>query len=1248
MNKVLKISLIVLASIICVLYLSFLLILPNVVNLDNYKSDLQKIVKDSIGLELDYNGAKIVTTPLLSVGAKLNSFSVSVPNEEPLVKSDNAEVRVVLPSLLFKTIKISHANIDNPTVTLNIVDGKQYSIVDYLDKNLKIEEQEQSSSATPNFDFKVKVNNIAINNYSFIVNDLQTKHFIKLAGQKLNLGYDGKNIKVQTNCDIFSDENKNITANIDVKSYLPEFEQSENSQLTGDVPFVNPVLAFRTYDIKSNVDAKLNVKEGKKAPKIIGDIDLKGSMKIGNKNTVSANSVMNFHNYVVNTDTQIVLSENEKLKFKGFVDYSEKPSCDLDIKSDKIYLSHILEITKGLLDSFNIKNELDGITLNGFFIADTNIKTDLKTLNSSGNIKLSQGAVSDRKTGLKITDIQSLLLFEDNKLNIKDTHAYVNGTPFVAQGTIDHNANTDLKIYTNNLPLASLYTTFAPTDVKNSYAVKSGLLSLNVAIKGNLNSLNPVVDANVVNLAIKDKINGINISNGNCDVNIKTDLKTYNGKISNSNLFVTAPQMGINVKNAKASIDFNEKDIIINPAKIVLNGTSEFSVNGSVKDYAKSPNIIVNGDGSIQTSVLKKMAGKDIAPYLSSKGSIPVKVLLTGNDKKQNIVARMYGSPTNYITPVSISGVVGHNSVAQVNATVENNRITIKDSGLFVGSGNDLSKPVNGNQIVFVNGGILLDKNMTIDGLKIYTNSKQHMGICAFDKSSLDGTLNITISGNSIAPRLNGSVSATDISIPQLLTKVSKGTVTLKSNSFDFDLDKLNLNGTSLNVSGVGLLDYKPVITISKLNIKSEYLDADKAMKVSEASAKVPVLSSGASTSTPTLPIKVTSGSIDIKNLKSGDIKASDITSKLTLFNNVVYLKSLVAHAYNGKLTGDVSMNIFTSAMKVKVSGSGFNANATITDCAAIKNLVFGTMGFNANLSLKGATYIEQMKTLNGTADFNIVNGQFGTLGRFETFLAADNLVSITFVSSKIGGLINKVSPHNTSEFDKLTGNVSFKNGLMTIKDIKSSGKNMSLYVTGNMNLVNNYANMVVLGRISPEITSLLGPLAQLNPVRLLQANSSTWAQISARFLKALNQVGIPSEIAKIPALTAIKDDTLTSKFVVKINGNVERPQSAVKSFKWLSSQSDINKAEKAVSPVDTVKNVVKSIPQAKEEVVQQIKKTIPKKEETKENFKNMGKNVLKNLLSTPQASTTNKSTTTTPSTEAAPATTNEGETKTE
>ena len=42
-------------SLLLLLYLLFLFAVPNIINLNNYKSDVQKIVKDSVNLDLDFD-----------------------------------------------------------------------------------------------------------------------------------------------------------------------------------------------------------------------------------------------------------------------------------------------------------------------------------------------------------------------------------------------------------------------------------------------------------------------------------------------------------------------------------------------------------------------------------------------------------------------------------------------------------------------------------------------------------------------------------------------------------------------------------------------------------------------------------------------------------------------------------------------------------------------------------------------------------------------------------------------------------------------------------------------------------------------------------------------------------------------------------------------------------------------------------------------------------------------------------------
>ena len=107
MNKFLKITGITIISILVFIYAAVLFVLPNAVKLDKFKPDLQKIVKEQTDLLVDFERAKISVTPLLSAGITADNISVKLPDESDFVSSDTLTVRVSIPHLLFKTIKIT-------------------------------------------------------------------------------------------------------------------------------------------------------------------------------------------------------------------------------------------------------------------------------------------------------------------------------------------------------------------------------------------------------------------------------------------------------------------------------------------------------------------------------------------------------------------------------------------------------------------------------------------------------------------------------------------------------------------------------------------------------------------------------------------------------------------------------------------------------------------------------------------------------------------------------------------------------------------------------------------------------------------------------------------------------------------------------------------------------------------------------------------------------------------------------------
>ena len=129
MKKSLKIIGISVVSILAVLYLSFLLILPNVVDLNKYKSLVQKLANEQAMLNVDFKNAKISTTPLLHAGVIIDGLSVSLPDNSSLISSEKIKARISLPHLLLLTVRVSTLEIVEPVLNLDIQNGEQFKVV---------------------------------------------------------------------------------------------------------------------------------------------------------------------------------------------------------------------------------------------------------------------------------------------------------------------------------------------------------------------------------------------------------------------------------------------------------------------------------------------------------------------------------------------------------------------------------------------------------------------------------------------------------------------------------------------------------------------------------------------------------------------------------------------------------------------------------------------------------------------------------------------------------------------------------------------------------------------------------------------------------------------------------------------------------------------------------------------------------------------------------------------------------------
>ena len=242
-------------------------------------------------------------------------------------------------------------------------------------------------------------------------------------------------------------------------------------------------------------------------------------------------------------------------------------------------------------------------------------------------------------------------------------------------------------------------------------------------------------------------------------------------------------------------------------------------------------------------------------------------------------------------------------------------------------------------------------------------------------------------------------------------------------------------------------------------------------------------------------------------------------------------------------------------------------------------------------------------------------NGQLGPFGRLENLIMAENIRESAFFQSAVGSVLNSLLSFNTSHYNVLKGKLNFENGITEINSITSSGDIMSAYIFGNFDLLKNNIDIKLRGKLGSQVSDSLGPISLVNPINLVKATPGMGLVIvmGKIFFLFCEQV-TPDELALIPELGKDISDTNATKFQVIIRGDVAKPLSLVKSFKWLALESEINAAKEYLNSIpegtvpDEILNITTTDPETlkteiKEEAKNKIRETVSESlsDETKE-----------------------------------------------
>ena len=863
-------------------------------------------------------------------------------------------------------------------------------------------------------------------------------------------------------------------------------------------------------------------------------------------------------------------------------------------------------LAKAIMDSLHIRNELAQIKAEGQLDADCYIKTNFKKWNSEGSVVIKDGGVSVRNLGKVLSNGNINIKFDNNILDIRNSSILISNAPLFIDGSIDEKSVADIKIKADKIPLPALFNAFAPADLRSKYNFKSGFATLDLGLSGKLKEAVAGVKFALANLNVSDK--SLSITNEKLSGEFFTNKKGQNGKFDNLNLVISIPKTGSKVAIPVLNVEIAENNINIKENSIILNDKTNLKYSGGVTDYNNLESVNFLVQGNVDTNDLIKLIGKEFKPFIHSQGAIPVKLTVEGDKQKQTLFAQALCDKENFITPVDLANIAGQNISLQSVIDFKPNRIKIKKTGIFK---RIVSVDEKGNEVVSL--GEVLGVDGTLEGdrinlIKITIPETLKGKIYAFPQSAFEFKGRAYVFGEMAAPRMRGGFDIANLSIPELILTLRDANLDFKGHSADFVLKDLILNESDIQLNSKISLIPASVINILNLDVKSRYFNLDKIMKVSEkAMAYVPKSPAPASKSAPAdISVVIKDGSIDFARIITGKIDIKNTTSKIAFANNVFYINNLRTNIFNGRVRGNISVNLLSMLLNIAVQGNGVDVEKALLDAAGMKDTLSGKASFDTNISLSGTTFEEQIKSLKGRVNFTVKDGQFGPFGKLENLIIAENIRESQLFQTALGGIISGLTTIDTTHFAELNGTLNFNEGICNIDPITSLGSILSLYISGDFDILRNYADMSVRARMASLVSNLLGPIGAINPANLI--NSAASLNIVTAKAFSIFCVMVPEEeINAIPSFANKYVDNAATKFQLVVRGDAAKPLSLVKSFKWLATESEYENAVEYVNsipePVEgseatTIDEVVQEVEAEKKTLRYKIKNLFKKDEE--------------------------------------------------
>ncbi len=192
-----------------------------------------------------------------------------------------------------------------------------------------------------------------------------------------------------------------------------------------------------------------------------------------------------------------------------------------------------------------------------------------------------------------------------------------------------------------------------------------------------------------------------------------------------------------------------------------------------------------------------------------------------------------------------------------------------------------------------------------------------------------------------------------------------------------------------------------------------------------------------------------------------GKIKIGKSALKTTIKDGVLKSNLQKLRLYKGNATGNVTLDGAAArpSIKAKFALKNLNAFPVLRDAANTKWLE-GTADMNLNINASGASQLQLVRNLNGTAKFNFIDGAIRGIN-------IPKMVRGLSVETMLGWQDNKTAK---TDFSSLSASFAIKKGVAVTKDLSMIGPLVRVTGGGRTNMPQRTLNW----KINPKIVASL------------------------------------------------------------------------------------------------------------------------------------------------------------------------------